>query len=249
MKTGETQLNSFGSEMIIVKYRKNNDIDVYFPEYNWTAEHKEYKDFKNGYIRCPYERRTYGVGFLGEGKYKASKNGKYAKPYKAWKSMIERCYSPKYQEKQPTYIGCEVCEEWHNFQNFAEWYEQNYYEIPGERMELDKDILVKDNKTYSPNTCVFVSHNINSLFTKRDACRGNLPIGVCYIERKNIYQAECNINGKLKWLGYYNTQEEAFNAYKQFKESYIKQLADEHIELIPQSLYYAMYEYEVNIND
>ena len=29
--------------MIIVGYRMNNDIDVYFPEYNWVAKNKEYK--------------------------------------------------------------------------------------------------------------------------------------------------------------------------------------------------------------
>ena len=57
------------------------------------------------------------------------------------------------------------------------------------------------------------------------------------------------MNKKQNFLGYYNTPEEAFQAYKQFKENYIKQVADEYKELIPEKLYNAMYEYEVKIED
>ena len=69
-RTGEERLNTFGSKMIIKKYRKAIDIDVYFPEYDWIFEHATYQTFKNGTIKCPYERKIYGVGYLGEGKYK-----------------------------------------------------------------------------------------------------------------------------------------------------------------------------------
>ena len=71
-RKGEENYNSFGSKMVIKKYRKRVDIDIYFPDYNWTFEHAEYKNFKNGEIKCPYEPRTFGVGYLGEGKYKMS---------------------------------------------------------------------------------------------------------------------------------------------------------------------------------
>ena len=73
-RTGEERVNKFGSKMIIKEYRKSRDIDVYFPEYNWIAKSKQYNDFKNGFIKCPYEKRYYGVGYLGEGKYKMSEN-------------------------------------------------------------------------------------------------------------------------------------------------------------------------------
>ena len=71
-RTGEENINNFGSKMIIKKYRTNKDIDVYFPKYNWTAKHVIYKNFKNGQIKCPYERRYFNVGYLGEGKYMVS---------------------------------------------------------------------------------------------------------------------------------------------------------------------------------
>ena len=45
-RKGEENYNSFGSKMVIKKYRKRVDIDIYFPDYNWTFEHAEYKNLK-----------------------------------------------------------------------------------------------------------------------------------------------------------------------------------------------------------
>ena len=163
--------------MIIINYRKVKDIDVYFPKYDWTVKGVQYYNFKKGNIKCPYEKRTYGICYLGEGKYKAWKNNKDTRVYKTWKSMLQRCYDEKLQEKYPTYKGCVVCDEWHNFQNFAKWYEDNYYEVCDEKMCLDKDILVKGNKIYSPETCIFVPQTINLLFNKNLNTRGDSVIG------------------------------------------------------------------------
>ena len=248
-RTGERNINNFGSKMIISEYRNTRNINVYFEEYNWTAKSVQYGDFKNKKISCPYERRTCGVGYLGEGKYKVSENGKKTKCYKTWHDMLKRCYDEKFHKRELTYKNCKVCDEWLNFQNFAKWYYENYYEIEGERTELDKDILVKGNKIYSPETCVFVSHKINKLFVKRDKTRGEYPIGVCYDKQNNNYVAHCGYKNKSKHLGLYNTPEEAFKVYKQFKENYIKQIADEYKDKIPSKLYNALYEYKVNIND
>lgn len=190
-KTGEKNINNFGSEMIIVDYRNNMDIDIYFPEYDWTAKGVQYVTFKNGKIKCPYERSVYRVGYLGKGEYKASKNGKNTRVYKTWSCMLKRCYDEKLHEKEPTYINCEVCEEWHNFQNFAKWYYENYYEVESERMHLDKDILVKHNKIYSSETCVFVPQTINSLFLKCDRSRGESVIGTSPANGK--YRADCSL--------------------------------------------------------
>lgn len=181
-RTGEVGYNTFGSKMVIVKYRKYSDIDVYFPEYNWIARNKEYRHFKKGNVRCPYERRIFNIGYLGEGKYKSKENGKNARVYDTWHNMLQRCYDEKYQKKYPTYIGCGASEEFHNFQNFGDWNSKNYYEIEGEQMCLDKDILVKHNKIYSPETCVFVPQTINKLFTKRQNDRGESVIGTSPID-------------------------------------------------------------------
>ena len=90
-RTGEEKINSFGSRMIIKEYRKYSDIDVYFPEYDFTFKHAHYNSFKNGKIKCPYEPRCFGVGCVGEGKYKVLENGKLTYEYKIYYSMIQRC--------------------------------------------------------------------------------------------------------------------------------------------------------------
>jgi hypothetical protein len=143
-----------------------------------------------------------------------------------------------------------VSEEWLNFQNFAKWYDKNYYEINGEKMEIDKDILVKRNKIYSPETCVFVPKRINLLFVKKDATRGDLPIGVCFFKRDKKYQVNCkDENGKDIYLSRYNNIEEAFEVYKEFKESVIKKVANEYKGKIPANLYNALINYKVEITD
>ena len=169
------------------------------------------------------------------------------KTYKTWQSLLQRCYDTKLHEKYPTYKNCTTCEEWHNFQNFAKWYDENYYEIDGEIMCLDKDILIKGNKVYSPETCIFVPRRINILFTKTDANRGNLPIGVT--QKNDKYVITMRINKKFVSNKSYKTPQEAFKVYKYFKEKYIKEIADEYKDKIPVKLYNAMYKYKVEITD
>ena len=252
-RIGEENYNSFGSKMVIKEYRKAIDIDIYFPKYNWVFEHARYGDFKNGTIKCPYEPRVYGVGYLGEGKYKTRENSKLTDEYDIWRHMLQRCYDPKYQERYPTYKGCKVEDKWLNFQYMGEWIDKNYYEIPGETMCLDKDILCKGNKVYSRETCIFVPQKINSLFVKSDKSRGKDPIGVYQLPNGN-YQVRCGDGyGERIYLGLYSTKEEAFRVYKEYKEKVIKEVIDSYEGIIPEPFYSrlkdAMYNYEVEIDD
>ena len=224
-----------------------------FPEYNWTAKHVIYQNFKNGNIKCPYEPRTFGIGCIGEGKYKGKENGETHKYYVIWVSMLQRCYDPKYQERYHTYNRCKVEDFFLNFQHMCEWLDENYYEVPGEKMHLDKDILCKGNKVYSRETCIFVPERINLLFVKRDNNRGDNPIGVEDLPSSN-YRVRCsNGFGKQIDLGVYPTKEEAFKVYKEYKEKVIKETIDSYEGKIPEPYYTrlktAMYNYEVEITD
>lgn len=244
-RLGEENINTFGSKMIIVNYYNYNNIDIYFPEFDWIYYHSSYKEFLNGHVKCPYEPRYHNIGFLGEGIHNImeSENIK-SKSFIVWYSMLNRCYSGKFS----AYKDCSVCKEWLNYQNFADWFYENYYNVGDEVMCLDKDIIEKNNKVYGPNTCVFVPQKINTLFIKSNKIRGDYPIGVIYKDGK--YLSRCkNGNNKKVYLGIFNTVNEAFNMYKDFKERLIKQIADEYKELIPDNLYRAMYNYKVEIND
>lgn len=242
--------NTYGSKMEIVEYNKARDIMVRFIDHNNTV-HATWGQFCKGEIRNVYDKSVYGVGYIGEGEYKSKINGKRTPQYATWRSMIARCYDEKYHEKQPTYIHCSVSPEWHNFQNFAKWYDENYYEVDNQRMELDKDILIKGNKVYSSENCVFVPKNINGLFIKCNASRGDLPIGVHFHKENNKFIARCmnGTGGNRIHLGSFTSPEEAFFAYKSYKEKLIKQIAEEHKNQIPEKLYQAMIKYRVEIDD
>lgn len=246
-RTGEVNFNKYNSKMTIIEYNGSNDVIIKFN--NGYIRKCAYREFKNGSITHGFDRTVEGIGYLGTGKYTVK--NKYV--YTQWKSMLQRCYSKRELIKRPTYKDVTVCEEWHNFQNFAKWYEENYYCIRNDRMELDKDILHKGNKIYSPETCIFVPKYVNTLFVKNNMTRGEFPIGVSYDKDRNMFSSQCTITkeGKRinKRIGRFNTPIEAFNAYKKFKEQYIKQVADEYKDKIPKKLYDAMYRYEVEITD
>lgn len=249
-RTGEIGFNNFGSRMIINSYRNKSDIDVYFSEYEYIKKNCFYENFKKGSIKCEYEPRVYGIGYLGVGEYEVhDKYKKTTKCYKTWSHMLERCYDPYYINGFPTYRDCTVCDEWHNFQNFAKWYDENYYEVEEERMELDKDILVKGNKTYSPDTCMFVPRNINSMFVKRDNSRGSCPIGVRCLKLNEKYCSSIVIDGRRIYLGNFENCEDAFYEYKKAKEYEIKRRAEKYKSKIPNRLYIALNTYTVEISD
>lgn len=188
-------------------------------------------------------RKVYNTGYSSKGKFKTCIKGKHTKSYSVWEGMLRRCYTDGFEN----YKDCSVCEEWHDFQNFAKWYNDNYYEVENERMELDKDILNKGNKIYSPQNCIIVTNHINSLFTKNKKQRGNLPIGVRKA-KYGRYKAVCR-NGNKRYEKYFETIDEAFKCYKNMKENVIKEVAETYKDKIPNKLYEAMHNYKVGIDD
>ena len=137
------------------------------------------------------------------------------KYYTVWKSMIERCYSKKYLERNPTYIGTSVCSEWLYATAFKKWMEQQ--EWHGKC--LDKDIIVPGSKLYSPDTCAFVLNATNSFVIARDASRGDYPIGVHLYKRTGKYIAQCKnpFTGKKEHLGLFSAPEEAHESWRKRK--------------------------------
>ena len=250
-KLGETRINNQGEVMFIVEYVNARDITVQFKR---TGELVKcaYGNFVRGNVKSHFTPSVYGVSTTGLEPIR-NEDGEVLDSYTCWKRMLSRCYSAKVQEKYPTYKGCYVSEDWLYYPNFKKWYEENYYKIDNKTSHLDKDILVKGNKVYSPNSCMFVPNFINTLFTKRQNDRGAFPVGVYYDKTNKKYTAGLSVfkdrKSVRKNLGYFNTADEAFEVYKQAKEDYIKEVADEYKDKIPVELYKAMYEYKVSIDD
>ncbi len=236
-KTGEKHITNEGYEIEIIEYHGREKCVVQFYD-GFILRNLQYSNIKNGKVKNPYHKSKYGVGYLGEGEYIARRG---CKIYITWNNMLSRCYNEKEIIKHPTYIKCSVCEEWHNFQNYAKWYEENFVE----GFEVDKDILVKGNKIYSPETCCFVPSEINNLFIKQNKNRGNLPIGVNKKNKSATYQAQIS----KKYLGSYVTPIEAFLVSKQAKEKHIKEMADKWKNKIKKECYNALINYNVEITD
>lgn len=169
-----------------------------------------------------------------------------SKAFSKWYNMLRRCYDIKYLESKPTYNSAFVCDEWKYFSNFKKWFDANYIE----GYHLDKDILYKGNKMYSPETCCFVPSEINAILTKSDSQRNELPIGVKKTRGKR-YEARLSIYKGYVYLGTFDTPEEAFNAYKIGKEKWIKLTAENHFNngSITEKTYNALLNYEVSITD
>lgn len=145
--------------------------------------------------------------------------------YRAWASMLERCYSDKYQERQLTYIGCTVSDDWLTFSVFKSWMEtQNF-----EGKQLDKDILIEGNKLYSAETCVFVTPMVNTFTTDSRATRGEWLIGVDWHKPTERFRAKCRnpFNKKTEHLGLFTCEQEAHESWLKRKLELAHELAAE----------------------
>lgn len=183
----------------------------------------------------------YGVGYCSDHSkaYSDTKN----KCFRTWRNMLKRCYS--HEEKYESYreSGTKVDDEWFDFANFRLWFNENYYTVDEEQMDLDKDILFHGNKEYNSGKCIFVPKRINSLFVKAKNRRGNYPIGV-HRKKDGRYVGSCSVHGK-NIKKEFATEKDAFLFYKKTKENAIKEIADLYREKIPQRLYDALQTYEV----
>lgn len=193
-------------------------------------------------------KRKLGV-ILGIGVNDIQDVNRHEKAWVAWRGMFTRCYSEKMHNRNPTYVGCSVCKEWHLYSNFRKWYYDNFR--PGLELELDKDILVKGNKVYSPKTCCLVPHRINCLLEKNDSLRGDRLIGVYRDHATGEYTSSIKMFKECKFLGRFKTEDEAFGAYKLAKEAYIKLVATIHFTngYITRDVYLALLNYEVEKGD
>lgn len=149
-------------------------------------------------------------------------NKSYTCPYYLkWVGMLKRCYSYDYKVKHPTYIGCSVSEEWLTFSNFKYWMEKQNWE----GRELDKDLMILNNKLYSKDTCLFIPKYINNLFVNCLVQKGDYPLGVYYSKDVNKYRSQITMYNKRTSLGVFNTIEEASEAYLSAKREYVNKLS------------------------
>ena len=237
-------------DLIIIGYINNRDVRVKFINtgYETTAR---LGDIKRGTVKDKLKPSVYGVGVIGEAII--LDDGKLEREYRLWRSMLARCYSENTQKKQPTYVGCYVSKDFLYYPHFKEWCKTqigfNFLDDKGNQFELDKDILIKGNKAYSPETCCFVPKEINISLTSCEKARGAHLIGVCYNKRAKKYVAMSGKSEGLRYLSYFDSEVEAFYSYKQTKELYIKSLAEKWKDQIDIRVYEVLMKWKVEMTD
>lgn len=241
-------------DFIVKKYVSALEIHVEFIStgYKTIAAAKE---VRSGSVKDPLYPSVAGVGFLGIGSHEGTMDGgsKSTPAYEVWRGILRRCYDPTCRNYS-IYRDVEVCKEWYNFQNFADWfYSQEHYD---KGFAVDKDLKVFGNKTYSPDTCTLVPMAVNSIFTGSNARLNprELPKGVHYCNTKKVYIAQIHAgevtksgNKKQTYLGQYRDKISAILAYKKAKEKHVKEVAEKYKDVIHPDVYRNLMTYEVNI--
>lgn len=181
MKAGSIHETNNCGEIEVLNYNGWDSVEIKFINTGHVQIARSER-VRNGMVKDPFHRTVYGVGFIGVGRHSGGtgKAGVHDVKYQTWSGMFKRCYGPDY----PSYLECSVHPEWHNFQNFAGWYEDNHPK-DGLKYDLDKDIKVEGNKVYGPDTCIFVDQALNKQKAKAKKCRMTNPDGVV-IEINNV---------------------------------------------------------------
>lgn len=243
---GQVYITRHHGKCEIIKYVTAREVTVRFLDTNSTKTTK-LCHIKIGAVRDDFSKTTHGVGYIGKG-FTLEDKTKDNKAKKLWRGMLYRAYSEKYHITRPTYEECSCSDNFKNLSYFKEWC-SNQIGFGEDGFVLDKDVLIKGNKMYSENTCVFLPSEINTLFTLNNAKRGELPIGVQRTKRGKIVARISSKNGQNGMLGYYENIEDAFRAYKTEKEVRIKLLANKWKDKIDPRAYDALINYEVEIDD
>lgn len=247
-------VNNQGDLMQIVSYNGYDDVIVRFLDGSNYEVHTQYSNFVQGKVRNAMHA-THGLhGYVGSGKYQSEYkiDGKRVKEpaYEVWRKIHLR--AGNYAGTHPAYEDVTVSKEWWCFQDFAEWFHENLYKVDDEVMCVDKDILIPGNRVYGPDYCLIVPNRINEIFKNGDKKNNatELPTGVTIRKdgSKVKYRARCSVRvamGEYKSISKtFDTPEEAYEFYKKSKLDYIKSVAEEYKNKIPNKVYRALCEYE-----
>ena len=237
--------NNFGY-ILITRYVSSREVYSKFIDTGYEVK-TTMQQLLKGNINDRLKPTVFGVGVIGEC-LTVDSCGNRLKEYQVWKGMLERCYSHKFQAKKPTYKGCTVSDSFKYYPYFKEWCEKQVG-FNQEGWHLDKDIISKGNKIYSEDTCCFVPQEINSLLVRSNATRGKYPLGVSYLTRLGMFEASVSLGGRNKRIGRFYNAQEAFYAYKEVKESHIKEVANKWKDRIDLRVYNALMSWNIEITD
>jgi|GEM_PF-772042 len=221
-KVGEIhESNSYGKVEIIEQISAKN-MKIRFLEDGTTLDNQQYGRIVRGQVKNSYKRIYYGVGYIGVGKYNSSDK----EAYKKWQNMLQRCYDKEYHIKHPSYKKAVICDEWCNFQIFAEWFKERYDPQIMRGWALDKDLFSGDIKIYSPDTCCFIPQIINSLLI-------HIHTTPKVTDIKGRYYTKIHKRAKVLRFSVFDEKGEAISQYKDEKRKYAVEILSQYSSLLP----------------
>lgn len=230
LNVNKVHITNEGFQVRVIKIYNSRRITIQFQDIHKYTCDVTYHNLVRGSIKNPFNPTTYGIGYIGVGRYVSWCNGTQDPVYRVWQRMLERCYDRRRQLKQPAYAGCSVDKVWHNFQNFAHWYCNNPDYNKG--YELDKDILVVGNKIYSPSRCCLVPKEINNLFRQ-------FNIGETKMQGVTKHYHKFKVKFQNKHIGSFDTLDKASLAYRTARQEYASSILIQYIDCIQPRVYLA----------
>jgi hypothetical protein len=206
MVVGAVFETTYCGKIEILSYNSARDITVKFLDSGTISHGIVAQRIRIGYVSDPFYPFTAGVGYMGVGPY-GSKTHKDA--YQRWSGIFYRIFLSKDTNNLSSYHDCRVDDRWCNFQSFAEWY-YSQYTHPDEIYDIDKDLKVRGNRVYGPDTCLLIPESLNVLIASDKAN----PLAQGISIRHNKFRARVTIDGVRKTLGNYNSVEDAVAAYR-----------------------------------
>lgn len=239
----------YGDKYEVISAESSENILIRYIKYG-NVESTKAPNIRSGFVSNRMRKTICGVGYIGVGNFRPVVDGEKTLAYIKWHSMLSRCYSE--QKSQSTiksglcYREARVSEEWHNFQNFAEWFNSEISKITcaDEVICLDKDIL-SASKTYSKETCLLVPYKINiavQLGSKKEFELAH----VYYCSKRNKYCAGITKDGKLT-RGRFQNKQEAIDFYFKEKSAYLLELINRYKYKLPKETAGAVINYAENL--
>lgn len=193
----------------ILDYVSSINVKIMFVETGHKSK-TQIGQIKRGVVKDKLKSSLFDIGYFGEGRYSRKS---YEKIYRTWYNMLVRCYDTKFQEKNPAYKGTTICKDWHNFQNYAKWHEENYIDD----YHLDKDLLQQgvENKEYSPETSLFLPQKVNGFMSNiySNNTSGFAGVSLHRQTKKYVVNINCFLTGKKLYLGLFSSTTEAGQTY------------------------------------
>lgn len=255
IELGQKLITANGYTVTVTSIIDKSKIVVQY--YDRHFQTTSYSNLIKGSLTNVYHPNNNGMGWKGLGDHpfnvKINGKSKHSKLYELWTALLKSMYNPK----MSSYGKQTMCRDWLNFQEFCDWYELNYYELPGERLILTNNLIDKNNTVFSPETTFLLPETIfKALSFKKIERQNGLPLGVRVQKslyaaniKKSVRTSQGTYVSRTVHLGGYQTPEEAFEAYKQAKENYLKELAERYIDYIPYKAYDALYKFKIESND